>query len=191
MRIHKKLKTYGFKDMKQQIAVSKYLSYLLRHHPENLKISDEGFVPIPDVLSKVQKKFPDVNKEYLEEMIERGNKRFQIKNNQIRALYGHSIPVTIQLDKNSEIDVLYHGTSEKSANNILKEGLKPKGRNKVHLSISKKEAIRVGKRHSKKPVILKINVKEARKNDIQFEKATENVVVSDLIPPEFISMDKN
>ena len=191
MRIHKKLKTYGFKDMKEQIAVSKYLSYLLRHHPANLKMSDDGFVPIPDILSKVQKKFPDVNKEYLEEVTELGNKRFQIKNNQIRALYGHSIPVTIQLDKNSEIDVLYHGTSEKSAKNILKEGLKPKGRNKVHLSTSKKEAIRVGKRHSKQPVILQIDVKQARMNDIQFERATENVIVSDFIPPEFISIEKN
>lgn len=190
MRIHKKLKTYGFDKMNKQMTVSKFLSYLLRHHPEDLRMSNDGFVPISDVLSKIQNKFPDVNREYLEDLIESGNKRFQIKNNHIRALYGHSIPVTIPLDTNSEIDVLYHGTSARSAKNIFKEGLKPKGRKKVHLSTSKKEADRVGKRHSKQPIILQIDVKEARKNNIHFEKATENVYVSDHIPPQFISINK-
>lgn len=173
--------------MKQFVAVSKYLSYLLRHHPEDLPISKEGFVSLNVVIQKIQKKFPQVDKHFIERIVEQGNKRFQIKNNQIRALYGHSIPVTIQLDENSTVDTLYHGTSNQAAEKILKEGLKPKGRNKVHLSTSLKEAIRVGKRHSNHPVILQIDVYRAQKYGLCFQRATENVYVSDFIPPKFIS----
>lgn len=173
--------------MNQFVIVSKYLSYLLRHHPDDLPISKDGFVSLTLVVRKVQKKFPQVDKQFIEKIVQQGNKRFEIKNNQIRALYGHSIPVTIQLDKDHSVNRLYHGTSKKAAEKILKTGLKSKGRNKVHLSTSKQEAIRVGKRHSSHPVILQIDVNQAQKQGFCFQRATENVYVSDFIPSRFIS----
>lgn len=177
--------------MNKFVAVSKYISYLLRHHPQELEMSEDGFVPIQQLISKVQKKFPNVSREFIDLLIQRGNKRFQIKNDKIRAVYGHSIPVTINLDKDRKTNELYHGTSEEAAEKILKSGLKPKGRNKVHLSTSKKEAIRVGSRHSDNPVILRINVCKARKNGICFEKATDKVYLADFVPSDYISRCKN
>jgi putative RNA 2'-phosphotransferase len=168
------------------IAISKYLSYLLRHHPNDLPMTRDGFVPIQQVLSKVQKKYPEVNREFIKQLVNQRNKRFQIRNDKIRALYGHSIPVTIDLDKDDQTDILYHGTSQQSAEKILQEGLKSKGRNKVHLSASKQEAMRVGKRHSDQPVILKIDVAKARENGFCFEKATKNVFLTDFIPSIYI-----
>jgi len=173
--------------MNQFVAVSKYLSYLLRHHPDDLPINKDGFVPLNSMVRKMQKKFPQVNKQFIERIVQQGNKRFEIKNNQIRALYGHSIPVTIQLDEDRSVNRLYHGTSKKAAEKIFKTGLKSKGRNKVHLSTSKQEAKRVGKRHSSHPVILQIDVDQAQKHGLIFQRATENVYVSDFIPPKFIS----
>lgn len=172
--------------MNKVVAVSKYLSYLLRHHPKDLEMSKDGFAPLQQVVSKIQKTFPYVDREFIERLVEQDNNRFQIKKNHIRALYGHSIPVAIQLNYDHKQDILYHGTSEKAAEKILKEGLKPQTRNKVHLSTSKQEAIRVGKRHSAQPVILHINANKARQNGIDFEKATDNVYLCDYIPPDYI-----
>lgn len=172
--------------MDKGTAVSKFLSYVLRHNPNDLEMNEEGFVPIQQVLKKIQKKFPDVDRSFIERLIHEGNTRFQLKENQIRALYGHSIPVKIHRNKDFQDTILYHGTSEKAAKKIIKEGLKPKGRNKVHLSTSIQEAIRVGKRHCKNPVILFIDAKKVIEKGISIEKATDKVFLSDYIPPECI-----
>ena len=44
-----------------KVRVSKYMSYLLRHNPENLKMDSEGFVDLDELLAKLKEKFP-VNK---------------------------------------------------------------------------------------------------------------------------------
>lgn len=177
-------------EMDKKTAVSIFLSYLLRHDPIDLDMNKQGFVPLQQILKKVQTKFPEVDKSFIERLIQEGNTRFQLKDNQIRALYGHSIPVKIQRNKNDNKTILYHGTSKNASKKILKQGLKPKGRNKVHLSTSLQEAIRVGKRHCKKPVILFIDAKKASEKGIYIEKATENVYLTDYIPPDCIFRDE-
>jgi len=169
------------------VAISKYLSYLLRHNPEGLSISKDGFVPLEDVLRKLKKRFPEVDKDVIESLATRPNSRFEIKNGRIRALYGHSIPVDIKLTAVKNIKYLYHGTSRRAADKILKEGLKPMGRRKVHLSPSIEQAIKVGMRRTKNPVILRIDVEAAIREGLVFEKANELVYLSDEIPPKFIS----
>lgn len=169
------------------VALSKYLSYLLRHHPDDLPFSKDGFVPLDQIVQKIKKRFPQVTKHHLLQLSHLNNSRFQIKNGNIRALYGHSIPVEICLPSAKNINVLYHGTTQQSAQQILLEGLKPKGRQKVHLSATVEEAIRVGKRRTPHPVILQVDVMKAQQAGIIFEKATDLVYLSDEIPPEFIS----
>ncbi|MEF8879882.1 MAG: RNA 2'-phosphotransferase [Candidatus Thermoplasmatota archaeon] len=173
--------------MNKKTEVSKYISYLLRHNPKDLDISKNGFASINQVLNKVRKKFPEVDREILEKITQNGNKRFQIKNNKIRALYGHSIPVDIELEEIQDEDVLYHGTTPKAAREICRDGLKTKGRQRVHLSSSIDEALRVGKRRCPNPVVLEINVKKAQREGVCFSRATNKVVVSDEIPSSCIS----
>ncbi|MEF8849014.1 MAG: RNA 2'-phosphotransferase, partial [Candidatus Thermoplasmatota archaeon] len=111
--------------------ISKYISYLLRHDPRDLPISKEGWVPLSKLLKKLQKRHPNIDKDFLKKVVQNGNKRFQIKNNKIRALYGHSIDVKIKHEKDKKIKNLYHGTTKKAAEKILQQGLKPQNRNKV------------------------------------------------------------
>ena len=92
-----------------------------------------------------------IEKQNLEEMIARSDKvRFEIKDDKIRALYGHSysfIPfIKIQKISSKPPDMLYHGTSPSSAKNIMSEGLRPMNRQYVHLSADKNTALQVGKR---------------------------------------------
>jgi len=113
-------------------------------------------------------------------------RRFEIKNDRIRALYGHSV-LKISYKESEPPEFLYHGTSRKNVKKILKEGLKPMKRRYVHLSLSKEEALKVGKRHDRNPQILLILSKKAYKNRIKFYKAG-NVYLSEYIPPEFIKV---
>lgn len=81
--------------------LSKELSYALRHAPleYNLKLDDEGWVEIKCLLDSFQNKseWTNLTKEDLVDMIEISTKkRHEIKDNKIRAVYGHSTPEKIQ-----------------------------------------------------------------------------------------------
>ena len=173
-------------DRNLKVRVSKYMSYLLRHNPENLKMDSEGFVDLDELLAKLKEKFP-VNKQLILEIVERSErKRFEIRNGKIRALYGHSIPVMLKLKEDKTVKILYHGTTPEAAAEILKSGLKPMKRNWVHLSPTVEIARQVGLRRTSKPAILKIDAEKAKKNGIKFYKATEQVYLCKQIPPRYI-----
>ncbi|RLF39904.1 MAG: RNA 2'-phosphotransferase [Thermoplasmata archaeon] len=168
--------------------VSKLMSYLLRHMPDGLDMDRRGFVRIDDLLRRIRDRYPGVDKELLMEIVEKSErKRFEIKGDRIRALYGHSIQVNLDFEEDRDIKTLFHGTTERYARKILKEGLKPMGRKWVHLSTSIEIAREVGKRRTKEPVILKIDAEKARKEGIKFYRATEEVYLCRYVPPKFIS----
>ena len=125
----------------------------------------------------------------LEYIIENMDKRrFEIQGDKIRALYGHSVPMHISKEPIVPPAVLYHGTTHKAAQIILKDGLKPMKRQYVHLSIDTDIAVQVGKRRDSEPVILKIDAAKAHRDGVEFYKGNDKVVLADFISPEYISM---
>lgn len=73
-----------------KVKVSKYMSYLLRHNPGNLKMDRHGFVRLNELVKKLEERF-QVNKKFILEIVEKSNRRrFQIVDDKIRALYGHT-----------------------------------------------------------------------------------------------------
>jgi 5-formyltetrahydrofolate cyclo-ligase len=173
---------------KRQEAISKYMSYILRHHPPE-SMSRDGFLSIAECVTLLQSRFNVRTEDVLSIASSDRKGRFQIKKGKIRALYGHSHPVSIDLAP-AHIDVLYHGTSPQAAQQILKEGLNPRRRQKVHLSPTRDSAREVGYRHCNNPVILHIDAQRALQEGITIEKASETVYVTDHIPPAYISLDE-
>jgi putative RNA 2'-phosphotransferase len=148
-------------------------------------MGDNGFLGLDELVTMVKSQY-NVDTKFVKSVVDTDTKgRFEIQENTIRAVYGHSIPVNIRLPP-CDSTVLYHGTTQKAAKSILKEGLKPKGRQKVHLSPSVEMAIEIGKRKCENPVILKIN---CQKGKVTIEKASDSVYVADFIPPELISIE--
>ena len=169
-------------------AVSKYMSYLLRHNPESLKMDDEGFVRVSDLLRNLRKRY-DVDECFIREIVEKGDrKRFQIDGDKIRAIYGHTIDVRIKFPVDERVRFLYHGTTVQSASLILREGLKPMKRRWVHLSATPEIAKDVGRRRTLKPTILIVDVGEARREGIKFYKATNQVYLTEEVPSKFIKI---
>ena len=162
--------------------LSRKLSYILRHNPGKFGISLDpgGWVPLNELSEKT-----GISMEKILEVVRRQEKRrFEVKGGRIRALYGHSV-MAPSYEPAEPPDVLYHGTSPESARKILEEGLKPMGRAYVHLSVSPEEAFYVGRRHSEKPVILRIRAAEAFRNGIEFYRAGD-LYLTRYLPPEFI-----
>jgi putative RNA 2'-phosphotransferase len=170
--------------------VSKYMSLLLRHSPQNLRMDAEGFVSIDELLEKIRTRYL-IDKSMILEIADKSDKkRFEVKGNKIRALYGHTINVNIEFEEDTHVKLLYHGTTLEAASKILKEGLKPMKRRWVHLSPTVKTALEIGKRRTAHPVVLEIDVKAAREDGMKLYRATGKVFLSESIPSKYIKMQR-
>lgn len=178
---------------KKYIKLSKTMAHALRHAPKNygLILDEKGWTDVEKLIKGLKnhsKRFKDVTVHDLQKVIkESSKKRFEIKNGKIRATYGHSLPSKIRKKPGIPPEILYHGTTLKATKSILESGLKPMGRQYVHLSLDKKSAYEVGLRRTRKPVILKILAKKAYKNNINFYREKNGIWLSDFIPAKFIN----
>ena len=178
------------------IKLSKEISYTLRHHPEEyeLELDNLGFVEINQLLDSLN--FSNeyerkITKEDFEYIITHSDKqRHEIKDNKIRALYGHSVSNKIEKVKCIPPDVLYHGTANRFLDSILDKGLLPMNRQYVHLSIDINTATLVGKRRDNNPIILKIDAKSAYNDGIAFYKGNDKVYLCDQLPAQYIEILK-
>lgn len=172
--------------------LSKEISYALRHAPweYELELDNNGFVSVNQLITAINESHKydrPVTFEDLEHIIETSDKkRHEIQGNNIRALYGHSVPMHISKEKIKPPDILYHGTTHKAAELIIHDGLKPMGRQYVHLSVDIDTAVQVGKRRDKSPVILTIDAGRAHNEGIIFYKGNDKVILADYIPEKYI-----
>lgn len=166
--------------------ISRYISYLLRHNPQDLKMDVQGFVDMDELLEKVGRQY-QVDKKSVEQIVERSDrKRFEIKGNRIRALYGHSIPLQLKFEEDRVVKLLYHGTTRDAACRILKTGIKPMKRTWVHLSPTIGIAREVGLRRTKNPVVLEIDAEAAGKGGARFYRATDKIYLCVSVPPKYV-----
>lgn len=169
---------------KKQVNRSKYLSYLLRHHPEEVgcDIDEYGWVNVEKLI-----KGSDFTAEELKAIIEEDTRyTFSDDGTMVRAFHGHSIP-TVHYQKESipETD-LYHGTSEENAEKIMKSGfIKGMNRIQVHLSINKENALKIGKRHGK-PCVFRIDTKAMIQDGFKFYESGDGVWLTGDIPTKYI-----
>lgn len=176
----------------REVRESKYISYLLRHHPEagHLQMDSHGYVWTAKLIAAVEKKYSGFDQEELDDIVKNNDKhRFAYDEShlKIRASQGHSIPVDLELKPMVPPAVLFHGTGEKTLDTILKEGLKPMTREYVHLSWDRETALNVGGRHGK-PVVLKVNAEKMQQDGYRFYLSANNVWLTDKVPPEYLEV---
>lgn len=84
--------------------------------------------------------------------------------------------------------LLHHGTPQ-ALDAIRQSGLQPMRRQYVHLSNNRADALEVGRRKHREPVILLVNAVEAAKNGVAFHVGNEKVWLADRVPWSFIAID--
>ena len=169
---------------------SKYISYLLRHHPEdgNLVLDRNGWCDTNALIKALQKENKDFSLEDLISIVDTDSKQrysFNEDKSLIRANQGHSTTqVNVEFKEVIPPDVLYHGTAKRFLEPIYKEGLKPMERQYVHLSRDYETAVKVGKRHGSVAVI-KINCKKMVENGIKFYLSENGVYLTKKVLPKY------
>lgn len=175
------------------VNLSRAVSHALRHEPwlHELELDAEGWASVDaliDALRAERGAWSALSEADLEHMIAQSEKkRHELRDGKIRACYGHSTPQKLTLDQTEPPSILYHGTSPETAEMIRKDGLKPMGRQYVHLSSDSETASKVGARKARSPIILRVDAEAAFASGIRFYHGNEMVWLADIIPPEFIS----
>lgn len=165
--------------------LSRYLCYLLRHHPEGLHMDKYGYVSTMDLIEHVNtcSKFR-MDEKMLRDIVKHDEKqRYTVKDSFkgkiIKCNQGHSIP-WIKMELNTDItppDELYHGTTDYAYSLIHRSGaIKKMKRNTIHLTADIHMAWKSAKRwKNETPLVLVIDAKQMIKDGYNFG-VTENGV---------------
>ncbi len=177
--------------MKRKVRISKLISLLLRHKPElgDLHLDEKGFVPVKDLVRAVKTIMGGyVTENEIIEIISKDTERFELKDDLVRARYGHSFPIKIgePLQPEEVPEVLYHGTTREALSSILKEGLKPMRRRYVHLSLTVDRALQVARRKKGPHVVLRIRARELAKRGYDIYRPSELTFLVGEVPPDYI-----
>jgi putative RNA 2'-phosphotransferase len=175
------------KDLKH---ISKFLSLVLRHKPEEIGITMDanGWVNVDELIEKCKHKNIAFDFDTLEELVITNDKqRFTFSDNyvRIRANQGHTVNVDLEFEPTEPNSFLYHGTVAKFIDEIKVKGLQKIQRLHVHLSKDLETAVKVGSRRGK-PIILKINAAKMYKDGHTFYLSKNGVWLCEGVPAEYI-----
>ncbi len=175
-------------------GISKYLSYVLRHHPESigLVLDEQGWADIDALLVKCAAKNILFDREDLALLVAQNDKqRFAIDTaqNKIRANQGHSVYIDAALEPQLPPGVLYHGTAKRFLPSILEQGLLKQNRLHVHLSHEIDTARNVGARHGV-PLVLQIDTAAMQREGFIFYLSENKVWLTQEVPAKYISYEE-
>lgn len=175
------------KDLKH---ISKFLSLVLRHKPEEIgiKMDPNGWVNVDELIEKCNARKRKLDFETLEEVVITNDKQrfaFNDEYTMIRANQGHTVNVDLQFEATQPLEYLYHGTVAKFVDEIKINGLKKMQRLHVHLSKDLDTAIKVGSRRGK-PIILKVHAAKMYNDGLPFYLSKNGVWLCNEVPAKYI-----
>jgi putative RNA 2'-phosphotransferase len=175
--------------------LSKFLSYVLRHRPDEigLALDANGWALLSELIEQSRNASIDLTEETIREIVRSSDKqRFAISKDgtKIRASQGHSIDIDLALEAKEPPEILFHGTATRFLDSIRAEGLKPIGRQNVHLSFDEETAVKVGQRHGK-PAVLRIRAGEMCRAGKIFYLSANGVWLTETVAADFIEFLKS
>jgi putative RNA 2'-phosphotransferase len=169
------------------VALSKLLSYVLRHGPEDygLTLDAQGWVAVSALLQALA-----LEPETLQRIVAADEKqRYELDATgaAIRARQGHSVVVELEYEALPPPELLFHGTSERYVASILVQGLLRGERHHVHLSENSEQARRVGARRGP-PVVLTVYAERMAAFGYAFLRTGNGVWLTERVPAEFLAL---
>lgn len=173
--------------MADYTKISRKISYLLRHHPEEakLKVDRYGYVSVKELINAV-----GISPADLDAIVEGDDKKrfvFSADKSQIKCAQGHSFSVELEMAATISPPILYHGTASRFISAIKTEGLKAMSRLHVHLSFDIDTAYAVGKRHGS-PVIFCVDCEQMTADGYLFYQAENGMWLTEVVPPKYLKL---
>jgi putative RNA 2'-phosphotransferase len=169
--------------------LGRFVSGILRHFPDKfgLNMDKNGWVNLESLTRIVRRKYKWANIWVIKALVYSDEKqRYELKDDRIRARYGHSVDVELEDMPEAEEDVLYYGTSEEEAHRMMEIGIKPVNQKFVHLSTTIEKSKEVASIRTDTPIILEIDAKRAREDGIRIIKANKTIALAEEIPAKYI-----
>jgi putative RNA 2'-phosphotransferase len=181
--------------MKGSVKQSKFLSFVLRHKPEQIGISleDEGWTDVEILIKQCRSHGRRLSMDDLRKIVAKDGKgrySFNEDETKIRANQGHSIEVDMKFEPQDPPDTLYHGTGAESLDSIMDCGLSKMKRQYVHLSLDLDTATKVGARHGVASILI-VNTKAMKAEGYKFYLSENQVWLTENVPPDFLTVYKN
>jgi putative RNA 2'-phosphotransferase len=181
-------------DERQLSRVSKFLALVLRHRAQQfgLPVDDEGFVPLDELLDLLHEQdgLEWVERETIEQVGgTHVRRRFEVRGDRVRATYGHSFSKLVRYEPAEPPEELYAGLPKSHGSYARSHGLQPDGRQYVHLSDTREEAMKVGRRGDQEPDVIVVRAREASAKGIQFYKPAEGLFLCAAVPPSHLVVD--
>ncbi|HKZ89959.1 MAG TPA: RNA 2'-phosphotransferase [Thermoplasmata archaeon] len=165
---------------------------VLRHFPERygLEMDKHGWIDLRDFITAVQirnKRFRFLRPHHIVGLVETDPKgRYQFLDGKIRATYGHSLELDLDLPTENIPDLLFYPTTEEEFHLLSEAGLRPSDRKMVHLSATYEAALEAGRVRIQSPIVLEVDAKGARASGVVIQKAGKTVYTSREVPGEFL-----
>ncbi|SDT73138.1 RNA 2'-phosphotransferase [Actinoplanes derwentensis] len=177
------------------VRLSKRMSLVLRHRPETagLTLDANGWVPVADLITAL-----GMTRDQLDFVVEHNDKsRFAVATgpdgvDRIRASQGHSRRVGVDLDLPPAAPPaeLFHGTPRQNLDAIMREGLRPRSRSHVHLSVDVATARTVGRRRSPDVVVFSVASGVMAGAGDLFYRSDNGVWLTTAVPPRHLSVKR-
>ncbi len=175
-------------DSRQVERLSKMLSLMLRHRPEEfgVEVDRYGYADVEAVLAALQDRSPSTIMADIDHLVYDAEKqRFEIADGRIRARYGHSIPVEMDRSPVEPPEFLYQDVSAEELAQVRREGLIPYDRQYVHLSYDPQRE--GGGRRRGPQVVVTVRAREAHAAGVVFYDCGPTMLTAQ-VPPAFLDL---
>jgi len=165
------------------------LTGILRHFPDRygLAVDAHGWIELGAIARAIAQRHPVyrwLRPQHLVAIAETDAKgRYEVRDERIRATYGHTLEVDLDLPTKDIPEHLYYPVTADEAAIVLEVGLRPSDRRKVHLSKTAQDAVAAGKVRTPEPIVLEVDARRAQDEGIVIMRAGKTVYLVDRIPP--------
>ncbi len=172
--------------------VGRIMAGVLRHFPDKFGVDmdAQGWVEIDQLVQRMREqkdRLHWVKAYHVEAIVATDPKgRYQSDGEQVRATYGHSMPLDLDLPTDEVPDELFYPVTEEELDVVLERGLLPTDRQKVHLSSTYDNAVAAGERRAEAPIILVVDATKAQESGCVIAQAGKTVYVTDHVPAEYV-----
>ncbi len=179
-------------------SLARMLALVLRHAPEkfDLEMDINGWIDVKDIIRQFKqsggKRFHWLRPHHFRAIVETDQKgRYEVRGNTIRATYGHTVEIELDLPTDNIPDALYFPCDPEQTENLLDVGISPGGRAHVHLSASIRSAAEAGHVHFPLPTILEVDTAQMNAAGETIWHAGITVYLTENVPAQYISVIDN
>ncbi|MEC8742577.1 MAG: RNA 2'-phosphotransferase, partial [Candidatus Thermoplasmatota archaeon] len=170
-------------------SVGRILALVLRHAPEkfNVDMDINGWVETRELSKAIadsRRHLHWVRAWHFEAIANADEKgRWQVENEMIRATYGHSIEIELDLPTDDIPEALYWPCEASEVESLLKFGILSGDRKHIHLSRTIANALEAGHVRIGRPSIIEVDTIRAIADGHTIYRAGTTVFLTDEVPP--------